>query len=400
MARSPNGAYAWFRSLGLNEEEANKTIGRIERSLLEGTIKLTRLSRGIPNDKKNGSIVIHGISDNLLAHILMPEWKRFIATLSSVTASRGTYFHLTFVDSVLDGNVSDMLLDALKGSPLQRLFLENCQKGLRFARDVLKVNSTLQSLGIELDSFESKYSAIAFVRNLIDHPSLTSFGFDSCGVGLDNSVCAAIIPVLGRIQEVSLSKNCISSRGATLIANFLATNPCVRQLDLDENQLNDRDASKLAASLKTNANLRRLTLQNNMITTKGVNILVDAMVNLNTGSLNALVDCNHTCAIDIIPTLNRHDCPGVNMIVKVGAAIDYCIEYIEEVPIELFPRLCALVQGGSIVEDDDELNTLHKVFVFIRRWNERLFTPSSPAQPGPSAGVNVEMSNELNFLQL
>jgi hypothetical protein len=398
MAQSSNGVYAWFRLLGINEEGAIELLGLTERSLLEGTVRLTRLSRGLSNDDKNTSIKIHGVSDNLLAYVLMPEWRRFIATLSLVTASRGTYFHLHFEDVVLDGNVSDLLLDGLKVSPLKRLFLRNCHKGLRFARNVLKVNSTLQSLGIESDRFESKYSAIAFVRNLIDHPSLTSFGFNSCSIGLDNSVCAAIIPVLGRIQEVSLSKNCISSRGATLIANFLATNPCIRQLDLDENQLNDRDASKLAASLKTNTNLRKLALRNNMITTKGVNFLIDTMVELNTGSLNGLVDCNHTCAIDIVPTLNRDTCPRVNMIVKVIAAIDYCREYIEEVPIELFSRLCTLLQGRRVAEDDDELNTFNKVFVFIRRWNEILFNASSAAQTELNAAVDVEMSNALKSL--
>ena len=165
-------------------------------------------------------------------------------------------------------------------------------------------------------------------------------------------MCAALVPILGRVQEVGLARNCIGSRGATLIANFLALNPCVKQLDLNENQLND--ATKFAASLKTNTNLRKLTLVDNMITEKGFNSLVDAIVELNTGSLNGLVDCNHTCAIDILPTLNRHGNPTSNKLMKIVGAVEYCTEYIDEVPIELFPSLFALLQGGGIVKNNGD----------------------------------------------
>jgi hypothetical protein len=60
----------------------------------------------------------------------MPEWKRFVAALPSVT--------------VLDGKVSDILLDAFKVSPLQRLYHEDCDNGVRFVSNVLKVNSHRQ----------------------------------------------------------------------------------------------------------------------------------------------------------------------------------------------------------------------------------------------------------------
>ena len=93
---------------------------------------MTRLSRGgcIDDDDKNKVIHIHGIYDSLLSHILMPEWKRFVAALPSVT--------------VLDGKVSDILLDAFKVSPLQRLYHEDCDNGVRFVSNVLKVNSHRQ----------------------------------------------------------------------------------------------------------------------------------------------------------------------------------------------------------------------------------------------------------------
>ena len=146
---------------------------------------MTRLSRGgcSDDDDKNKVIHIHGISDSLLSHILMPDWKRFVATLPSVTARRGTYFHLHFDNVVLDGKVSDMLLDAFKVSPLQRLYLEDCDSGMKFASNLLKINSTLQVLGIAADHFDSKYSAIAFTRSVLNHPQLTTLGLDNCGRG-------------------------------------------------------------------------------------------------------------------------------------------------------------------------------------------------------------------------
>ena len=395
MARFPNSAYAWFRSQGFTDEEAVKEFDRLERSLIDGTVRLTRLSRGCSDSAKNKVIHIDGISDGLLAHALMPEWSRFVATLTSVNARRGTFFHLHFEYVVLDGKVSDMLLDAFAVAPLQTLYLQDCENTVKFASNVLKVNSTLEVLGMASAQFDSKYSAIGFARNVIDHPALRVLGIDNSGIGSNNAVLTALIPILGRVQEVSLAGNCIASRGATLIANFLATNPCVKQLDLNENHLNDKDAAKFAASLETNTNLRKLTLKNNVITKEGVDILIGAMVELNTGSLNALVDCNHTCAIDIVPRFNRDGFPRSNRIAKFIGAIHYCTEYIDDVPIELFPRVFALLQGGGIVNDEPLFNGLFTVYTFVCQWNGRLFDTSGERRGGPNVMFKMLKAKHL-----
>lgn len=35
---------------------------------------------------------------------------------------------------------------------------------------------------------------------------------------------------------------------------------------------------------------------------------------------------------------------------KIVGAVEYCTEYIDEVPIELFPSLVSLLQGGGVVK--------------------------------------------------
>ena len=97
------------------------------------------------------------------------EWKRLVATLPTVNASRGAYSRLQFEDVVLDEEVLDIML--IKVSPSQTLCVEECNNGVKFGERCHEVNSTLEVLRIVSDRFEFKYSAIALANIVIDHHS-------------------------------------------------------------------------------------------------------------------------------------------------------------------------------------------------------------------------------------
>ena len=86
---------------------------------------------------------------------------------------------------------------------------------------------------------------------------------------------------------------------------------------------------------------------------------------------------------------------------KIVGAVEYCTEYIDEVPIELFPSLFALLQGGGIVKNDGDCIGLFSVYKFVRRWNEKLFHPADvPWDAKPTVAV-AEVEDTLpNALQL
>ena len=373
MVRLPYSVSSYFTAQGYDQEDAIEAFQLYEQSLVVGTVKLTRLTQGTSNDDGDKFIDIKGISDHLLSHALMAKWKRFIAALSSLPDTMGPFVTLHLDDVTLDGYVADMLLDVLKDAPIARLLLQTCHNGLKFGSNVLEVNSTLEALGIRGGRFESIYSAIGFAKNIMNHPQLSFLTIEKSDIIADNAAFEAIIPALGRIHTVTLTQNRIGSQGATIIANLLATNPHVHELDLSINWLNDEDATKLAESLETNTNLRKLTLKGNrMIKDVGIMSLTGAMLKWSSKGINTLVGCNHTCAIDIVYDVNKHGDPRKNMILKLAAAVYQCPFVIHGVPIELFPRVCALLQGMKQFNDDEEVNWLSFVNTFVRKWNRSL----------------------------
>ena len=225
MVRLPYSVSSYFTAQGYDQEDAIEAFQLYEQSLVVGTVKLTRLTQGTSNDDGDKFIDIKGISDHLLSHALMAKWKRFIAALSSLPDTMGPFVTLHLDDVTLDGYVADMLLDVLKDAPIARLLLQTCHNGLKFGSNVLEVNSTLEALGIRGGRFESIYSAIGFAKNIMNHPQLSFLTIEKSDIIADNAAFEAIIPALGRIHTVTLTQNRIGSDGATIIANFLATNP-------------------------------------------------------------------------------------------------------------------------------------------------------------------------------
>jgi hypothetical protein len=373
MFQLPYIISSYFSAQGYDQEDALEAFQVYEQSLVVGTEKLTRLIRGTSNDDGDKYIDIKGISDHLLSHALMAKWKRFIVALTSLPETMGPFVILHLDDVTLDGHVADTLLNALKEAPVVRLLLQTCHNGLQFGSNVLKVNTTLEAVGIRGGRFESIYSAIGFARNIMDHPQLSFLTIEKSDIIADDAAFEAVIPALGRIHTVNLTQNRIGSHGATIIANFLATNPHVHELDLTFNWLNGKDATKLAASLETNTNLRKLALKGNtMIKETGITSLVGAMIKWSSKGINTLVGCNHTCAIDIVSDVNKHGDPRKNMILKLAATVYQCPFVIHGVPIELFPRVCALLQGMKQFNDDEEVNWLSFVNMFVRKWNRSL----------------------------
>ena len=160
---------------------------------------------------------------------------------------------------------------------------------------------------------------------------------------------AAIITSLNHLEQVSLQGNYIGSHGATLISNYLASDPGLNVLQLYDNLLNDDDAIMLAVSLKTNTKLRKLVLKENRIAQVGIRALCIAVLSLH--------DSSHTCWLDVskdnmLSKVNICVDSKVNWKVKILGALvvphNECytnIFYTEDAPIKIMPRVMAFLQG-------------------------------------------------------
>jgi hypothetical protein len=242
---------------------------------------------------------------------------------------------------------------------------------LEFTTEALKLNSTVRRLAIDgirmPPLFKSKKNATALVRAVISHSSLDDFILDNCEIGR-NTLFPAFIPVLTKIKMVRLRGNGIESYGATLIANCLASNPCVEYLSLVDNLLKDSDALKLAVSLKTNTTLMVLELWGNDITDVGAESLLNA-IHGNGNNFNDVYDSNHVCSIDLLSGRNPNKVTDTkqNMISKVLWAILRYRRHLDDVvPRKLLPRLLVLLQRGGTL-NHSKIDPLDAVFQYVRR---------------------------------
>ncbi|KAL3768451.1 hypothetical protein ACHAWU_002667 [Discostella pseudostelligera] len=381
-----------FTALGFDNERANR-LARAEASLVEGTLKLNRCNRGKPTNIVDTIVHIFGITDHELIDDVL--WKRFISALSSVPAGQVGFINLRLNHVSLEGEISSSLLRAFKMLPLQSLIVEDSVNGLPFALEALSTTPTLHLFGMHSCPIESKNDATALVKKLIGHSRLKELAIDTCQIGQNREIMLAFIPVLFRFDTISFDNNKIGSNGATLIANGLALNPKVNHMSLHFNDLRDGEISKIAASLKTNTNLRKLSLGGNKTTIDAINSLFDVLHACS--SFNAAYDSNHTCAVDILPKVNRHENPRDNMLSKLILMTDICVGDLEEIPIELVPRLLALLQEGKEL-NNSQFNSLDAVFKVLREWTTKFVLPdhtnSGPCHALDKVGDLVDSFNK------
>ena len=311
-------------SLGYDDEQIRPILAAMGM-LVQVTSQLTLFKDRVPKDDDddlNAGIAAFGNADNnqsVLLHqdILMPWWENFVEALSLFSTSDEGQIWLSFSQIQLGQEVVEMLLRALKTTPIQSLVLRNTGMGrdaIRFAVNALKTNAALHVIDIRKNLIESERDAISLMKAVNEHPTADAVFLVECGLGQNDAVMKHIVTALRNLREVSLEDNRIGSYGARLIAKCLARNPEIVILTLSSNLLDDKDATWLAAGLKRNTTLKHLRLTGNQITLVGINALFSAI--FNTRSFDAICDSNHNCWIenddDTLPNHNKYMDPKTN----------------------------------------------------------------------------------------
>ena len=279
--------------------------------------------------------------------------------------------------------------------PLKQLILVNNNlfesDGVDDFISILNRDSSLEDLSILNNLIKTEEDAQSLVKAIIDHPKLESTMLNSCGLGCNESILKAIIPLFGSLDGITLNGNEIGSCGVKLISECLASNPMLCVLQLKDNLLNDADAATLAKSLKSNTNLRILKIAGNSLTQKGMKSFHSAIHNLS--SLNAISDSNHTCLVidgdEKLSLLNTRNNPNHNKAEKLinVLGIQTNMRLLNNIPIELMPRMLFLVQGRGLF-----IPSLSGTFWFIRQWSmPLLYTSCLGLEPRRSERVRKKM---------
>jgi len=204
----------------------------------------------------------------------------------------------------------------------------------------------------------------------LDYTTIQSLQL-SCNLGDDTEVLRIILQ--SNIKDMDLSNNNIGSPGAAKIAEYLETNTGMIQLNLDRNSLKDTDAILFAKSLKKNTKLQQLQIRQNNFTLTGVKSLIKGV--FDTSSLNAMSDCNHVCALQILsePAVVRRErlnMSGINWeldrtskVLSLFCLKESMMHYLEDLPVEYMPDVLSFIQN-----EKDQKKLTNTMYAIVRYW--------------------------------
>eukprot|EP00984_Skeletonema_dohrnii_P004013 scaffold1377_cov125-Skeletonema_dohrnii-CCMP3373.AAC.1 len=239
-------------------------------------------------------------------NMLLPHWREFAAALKQFTPAINvlpddseSFFTLSNVQ--LNHDAMLLIKEALISKPFQKLTFDSNGDGAGMSvdtiLDVVDSNKHLRKLefcrnliGNQIDTGHIERLCSAVHNHALVELDL----YESFAPGVGDRMLASLLTIDDlKLEKLVMVSNNITS--ATLLADFLATNPRLKELDLDKNHLNDIDAALIATALRSNTSLRILRLDENNITHIGAESL--RLVLDDDNSLNSAADSNHICRV-------------------------------------------------------------------------------------------------------
>eukprot|EP00984_Skeletonema_dohrnii_P022832 scaffold11933_cov117-Skeletonema_dohrnii-CCMP3373.AAC.4 len=325
---------------------------------------------------------------------LLPHWQEFAGALKQVAPAINvlpdnceSFFTLAFVQ--LNHDAMLLIKEALIGKPFQRLGFINNDNGdgvssgmsVDAILDIVESNKNLQKLDISSNQIGSDH--IERLCSTVHNHALVELDLSRCfepGIGDEMLTCLLTIDGL-KLEMLAMASNNITSAVGTLLADFLASNPRLKDLSLGGNDLNDSDASLIANALRSNSTLRRLRFAyNNRITHAGVESF--RLVLYDESSLNAAAGSNHTCIVDILGRndidTNTHDQGHINRGWKIYSILSTRnemmsnVQHFSDIDVKILPIMLEAVQTYATNVYDSKVNPLSIVYEIMRKWDKAL----------------------------
>jgi hypothetical protein len=243
---------------------------------------------------------------------LSPHWREFAAALKNfkpvfdvLPDDADTFIAFTSVQ--LTEAMTHLVKDALMNMPFKMFcFQYNLyfHGGTSTIAEMMGNNKCLQKL--ELQQIEDmNTNDIAELCSAIHrHPSLVDVAFEHCftsGSGLGDELLHSLLGTDNlKLERLSMPNNHVLGfhngfNVCTLLSDYLATNPRLKELNLNDNNLDDSDAVLIANALRSNTTLKHLYIGGNHMSDDGAEALKRALYD--GSSLNSVADSNHSCYI-------------------------------------------------------------------------------------------------------
>ncbi|KAK1739047.1 leucine-rich repeat protein [Skeletonema marinoi] len=210
--------------------------------------------------------------------------------------------------------------------------------------------------------------------------------YESFAPGVGDRMLASLLTIDGlKLEKLSLVANYIyiTSAVSTVLADFLASNPRLKELDLDKNHLNDIDAASIATALRSNTTLRTLRLDENNITHIGAESL--RLVLDDDNSLNAAGSSRVWTTTGVGVDINWKEVQ-INRGWKIYSILSFQnqtltnVNYFDNIDVKSLPHMIVAVQkyhdaARSYFNHNYDISTctlepLSIVYEIMRKWDE------------------------------
>ena len=223
-----------------------------------------------------------------------------------------------------------------------------CEECIVSLFKLVDVSSNLTEFCLHHNQIDNMDSARCISKSLKSHDCINSLKLTHCDLGSSTEILLVILQ--SDISFIDLRHNNIDSLGAVTIAEYLGSDPPIKELSLHRNRLNDDDSLLISQALKRNTNLRRINLLLNNITSIGVKALLTCA--FDSSSLNAISESNHTLTkIHLFSPVQASDMKScinslleMNRVQKIVLALqdkDSLLQYLANIPVELIPEVLA-----------------------------------------------------------
>ena len=369
---------------------------------LENAYRLENLQNDMKaycEDNDNNQIELLGrnVEHEPLPHndMMLPHWQKFAIGLKRRTSVE----EVQILGISLPVSVLDIIFPALQSLSLKDVTLFNTglgNEGFQCLSAFLKDNRSLKELFIAGDTIDDMSVASSLSDAVKDHPCLKVVGFVKCG--LNNVAILEVILEGCKGKDMGLGNNNFGSEEAGTLSDFIHSNNSTEVLNLNGNKLTDNDALVLASALRKNTHLDELILTKNDMTEEGQKALMNAV--FDPTAMDSIVECNHRClpyTYDInrersqrslmeqeLISINADKDMSVQQKIRQKVILALCgvdgglfdLSHLNDLPLQLMPRLLALVQGHTFVRNRAvrrvpvqlEKDALTRLFHTLRGW--------------------------------
>eukprot|EP00985_Skeletonema_marinoi_P011498 scaffold5475_cov98-Skeletonema_marinoi.AAC.3 len=390
---------------GYTEDEANhvvytarevrKMTKQMRRGLFpEGSNQFDSEAEGISMEMPDDDPIFSEAANEEL----LPHWMEFAAALKQFTPAMTllpdtceSYFAFYYVQ--LNHEAMLLIKEALIGKAFQQLsFMSNNTgegdpAGMTSDAiiDVVESNKHLRKLDIVGNRISNQHIE-KLCYAVYNHP-LVELDLSKCfepGIG-DKMLTALLTSGVLMLEKLEMSSNNITSAVSTLLADFLATNPRLKELNLVDNRLNDSDAALIGNALRSNTTLRHLHLDADDITNVGEESL--RLVLYDESSLNSAADSNHICILEAIDYNNSHPQGQINRgwklysLLSIRNQLMSNVKHFGDIDVKILPNMLEAMQryhnavsvynaNAHSFRRNFEVEPVSIVYETLRKWDK------------------------------